>query len=35
MPLALAETAAAPAPLVKGKGVVVVPSDDEGDSAEG
>jgi len=35
VPLALAETAATPALLDKGKGVVVLPSDDEGDSAEG
>ena len=35
MPLALAETPIEPAPLDKGKRVVVVPSDDEGDSAEG
>jgi len=36
MPLALAEAAAPPAPLDKGKWVVVVPSDDdEEDSAEG
>ncbi|XP_068503709.1 WEB family protein At5g16730, chloroplastic-like [Phaseolus vulgaris] len=35
MPLALAETPVEPAPLAKGKGVVAVPSDDEGDSAEG
>ena len=35
MPLALAEAAAAPAPLDKGKRVVVVPSDDEEDSAGG
>ena len=35
MPLALAEVAAVPAPLDKGKRVVVVPSDDEEDSARG
>jgi len=35
VPLALAETTATPAPLDKGKGVVVLPSDDEKDSAEG
>jgi len=36
MPLALAEVAAPPAPLDKGKRVVVVPSDDdEEDFAEG
>jgi len=35
VPLALVETATTPAPLDKGKGVVVLPSDDEGDSAEG
>jgi len=35
MPLALAETTVAPAPLDKGKGVVVVPSEDEEDSTEG
>jgi len=35
MALALAETPTEPAPLDKGKGVVVVPFDDEGDSAEG
>jgi len=34
MPLALAAFAAAPAPLDKGKGMVVVPSEDEEDSAE-
>jgi len=35
VPLALAETATTPAPLDKGKGVVVLPSNDEEDSAEG
>jgi len=35
MPLALAESTAAPAPLDKGKAVVVIPSEDEEDSAEG
>jgi len=35
MPLALVEVAAAPAPLDKGKRVVVVPSNDEEDSARG
>jgi len=35
VPLALAETTATPAPLDKGKGVVVLPSDDEEDSNEG
>ncbi|XP_068497496.1 classical arabinogalactan protein 9-like [Phaseolus vulgaris] len=35
IPLALAETPAEPAPLDKGKRVVVVPSEDEEDSAEG
>jgi len=35
MPLALAESTDAPAPLDKGKRVVVVPSEDEDESAEG
>jgi len=35
VPLALAEASAKPAPLDKGKQVVVVPSDDEEDSARG
>jgi len=35
VPLALAETATTPTPLDKGKGVVVVPSEDEEDSADG
>jgi len=35
MPLALAEAVAVPAPLDKGKRVVVVPSDEEEDSARG
>jgi len=35
MPLALAETTVVPAPLDKGKGVVVVPSEGEEESAEG
>jgi len=35
VPLALTETPAKPAPIDKGKGVVVVPSEDEEDSAEG
>jgi len=35
MPPTLAETATPSAPLDKGKGVVVVPSDDDEDSVEG
>jgi len=35
MPLALVEVATSSAPLDKGKGVVVVPSDDDEDSVEG
>ena len=35
VPLALVETATTPTPLDKGKGVVVVPSEDDEDSAEG
>ena len=35
MPLALVETATTPVPLDKGKGVVVVPSEDDEDSADG
>jgi len=35
MPLALAESFAVPASLGQGKGVVVVPSEDEEDSGEG
>jgi len=33
--LAAIRTSPSPAPLVKGKGVVIVPSDDDEDSAEG
>ena len=35
IPLATVRTSPPPAPLEKDKGVVIVPSDDEGDSAEG